>query len=136
MEEKLNKEMEKSRLIREKQMEQEKTQPDVIADYRDRCVPALEEILKEILTEEQNRIDNVQTNGLDPDETSEQRVQKIRNLLERGDFDTVARYIVVLDECNKETRSQLPIQEQVLYFVVLLNSYLFDDFVSYFGIFF
>lgn len=128
----MNRETEKSRIIREKQIEQERTQPEVIADFRDRCVPALEPLLKEILEEEQNRIDDVPTNGFDPDELSEQRVQKIRDLLKRGEFETVARYIVVLDECNKETRSRLPINEQILYFSVLLNSYLFDDFVSYF----
>ena len=128
----MQKETEKSRIVREKQMEQERTQADVIADFRDRCVPALEPLLKEILEEDENRIDDVPTNGFDPDETSEERVKKIRDLLKRGEFETVVRYIVMLDECNRETRKRLPIQEQILYFNVLLNSYLFDDFVSLF----
>lgn len=113
-------------------MEQERTQADVIADFRDRCVPALEPLLKEVLEEDQNRID-APTNGFDPDESSEERVKKIRDLLKRGEFETVVRYIVMLDECNRETRQRLPIQEQILYFNVLLNSYLFDDFVSFFS---
>lgn len=130
MEDKLNRETEKSRIIREKQIEQERTQAEVISDFRDRCIPGLEPILTEILTEDMTRIDDAPTNGLDPNETSEERVARIRNLLRRGDFDTVARYIVVLDECNRETRKGLPISEQILYFSVLLNSYLFDDYVS------
>lgn len=130
MEEKLQRETEKSRIIREQQMEQERTQTDVIADFRDRCVPALEPLLKELLEEEQNRIDDVPTNGFDPDESSEERVKKIRDLLKRGEFETVVRYIVMLDECNRETRKRLPINDQILYYNVLLNSYLFDDFVS------
>lgn len=128
MEAKLNTEMEKSRILREKQMEQERTQNDVNDDYRDRCIPALQPILAEILTNQEKG--GVQTNGFDEDESSEQRVQKVRDLLKSGEFDRVAHYIVQLDACNIEKRATMAVNEQVLYFVVLLNSYLFDDFVS------
>lgn len=132
MEEKLNAEMEKSRIIREKLMEQERTQEDVNNDFRDRCVPGLEPVLLEFLTEENNRIDNIMTNGVhDDDESSEQRVEKIRDWLKRGEFEALAKYIVRLDVANKEKRETMPIKDQVLYFVVLLNSYLFNDYVSF-----
>lgn len=115
-------------------MEQERTHTDVNDDFRERCVPSLEPILIEMLTEEQNRIDKVQTNGTyDGDEDSEQRVQRVRDLLKLGEFETLARYIIRLDVGNKEKRETMQIEEQVLYFVVLLNSYLFDDYVSYIG---
>lgn len=133
MEEKLQIEMEKSRVIREKFLEQEKSKDDVNADYQERCVPALEPILTDLLTEQQRNIENmVHTNGVanDADEDSEQRVLRIRTLLKDGEFDTVARYIIQLDACNLETRKTMPVQEQLVYFKILLNSYLFDDFVS------
>lgn len=132
MEEKLKIETEKSRVIREKLLEQEKLQTDVNEDFRTRCVPALTQLLTDILAEQQENIDKVTTNGGLPEGSPEERVQKVRDLLKTGDFDTLARYIVLLDGCNLETRKTMPINEQVLYFIVLLNSYLFDDYVSLF----
>lgn len=133
MEEKLHIETEKSRVIREKFLEQEKQKEDINDDYQSRCAPALQPILEDLLNEQQKNIDNlVHTNGVanDEDEDSEQRVQRIRTLLKDGEFDTVSRYIIKLDACNLETRKTMTVDEQVLYFKVLLNSYLFDDYVS------
>lgn len=133
VEEKLQIEMEKSRVVREKFLEQEKQKEDVNADFQERCVPALEPILRDLLNEQQRNIDNmVHTNGVanDADEDSEQRVQRIRTLLKDGEFDTVSRYIIQLDACNLESRKALTVEEQLIYFKVLLNSYLFDDYVS------
>lgn len=124
--------MEKSRRIREKEMKEERKRAELSADFRIRCGPLLEPILTEILTARQNQVDNALTNGFNEDETPAERVEKIRNLLKRGDFNAVARYIIILDGCNDETRNRLPINEQVLYFIVLLNTYLFDNFVSHF----
>lgn len=111
-------------------LKQESAQAAVNNDFRERCIPGLEPILIELLTEQQNRIDNVRTNGVHDVEESEQRVQRVRDLLKRGEFETLAHYIIRLDVCNEEKRESMPIKEQVLYFVVLLNSYLFDDYVS------
>lgn len=134
VEEKLQIETEKSRVIREKFLEQEKRKDDVNDDYQIRCIPALEPILEELIKEQQRNITNgVHTNGVatdDDDEDSEQRVQRIRTLLKDGDFQTVARYIIQLDACNLETRKTMSVEDQLLYFKVLLNSYLFDDYVS------
>lgn len=132
MKEELAKEMEKSRVVREKQMEQEKTQDDVNEDFQNRCVPALIPILTDIL-EKSETTNNGLSNGLPAstsEEDSRERVQRVRDLLKNGEFDTVAHYIVQLDVCNLEKRKEMPIISQVLYFRVLLNSYLFDDYVS------
>lgn len=133
VEEKLKIETEKSRVIREKFLEQEKQKDDINADYQARCVPALEPILTDLLNEQQRNIDSMaHTNGVanNTDEDSEQRVQRIRTLLKDGEFETVARYIIQLDACNLEMRKTMSVEDQVLYFKVLLNSYLFDDYVS------
>lgn len=130
VEDKLNKETEKSRIIREKLLEQEQSTEGINKDFRDRCVPALEPIFTEMLSAEQNRIDNVVTNGQSSEESSENRVKKIRDLLKRGEFDALANYLIELDRFNIEKRNALPIEEQVIYFMVLVNSYLFDDYVS------
>lgn len=132
MEEKLQIETEKSRVIREKFKDQESRKDDINNDFEDRCVPPLIPILTQLLNEQQRNIDTVATtNGvLDDGETSEQRVQRIRDMLKDGEFDAVARYIIKLDACNLEMRKTMPIGEQVLYFKILLNSYLFDDYVS------
>lgn len=133
MEEKLHIESEKSRLIREKFLEQEKQKDDINDDFQTRCVPALTPILEDLLNEQQKNIENgVHTNGVatHDDEDSEQRVQRIRTLLKDGEFETVAKYIIQLDACNLETRKTMSVDDQVLYFKVLLNSYLFDDYVS------
>lgn len=125
----MNVETEKARVIREKLLEQEKLQSEVNEDFRDRCATALTPILTDLLGDQLDNIDRVTQNGV-PDGTPEERVQKVRDLLKNGEFDTVARYIVQLDAFNVEMRKTMPINEQVLYFIVLLNSYLFDDYVS------
>lgn len=133
VEEKLHIETEKARVIREKFLEQEKRKDDVNDDYQSRCAPALQPILEDLLNEQQRNIDNmVHTNGVanDDDDDSEQRVQRIRDLLKDGEFETVSRYIIQLDACNLEMRKTMTVDAQVLYFKVLLNSYLFDDYVS------
>lgn len=132
MEEKLRVETEKARIIREKFLDQEKKKDDVNEDFQNRCVPALAPILEDMLMEQQKNIDAmVCTNGVaTDDEDSEQRIQRIRTLLKDGEFEAVARYIIQLDMCNLETRKTMSIEQQVLYFKVLLNSYLFNDYVS------
>lgn len=123
--------MEKSRLIREKMAEQEKQEEAINEDFRMRCAPELTTYLTNVLEEQVTNIDNVIPNGVsNENETSEQRVQRVRDLLKNGEFETVARYIIKLDEFNAETRKTMATNEQVMYFIVLLNSYLFDDYVS------
>lgn len=129
LEEKLNDEREKAHFIREKVIEQEKTSVELNQDFQTRCIPALKPIFDKILVEKQSRNARRTTNG-HLSESSEDRINKIRDLLKRGEFETLADYIVRLDVVNDEKRKSMPISEQVLYFIVLLNTYLFDDFVS------
>lgn len=86
-------------------------------------------IFERLLTDEQAGME-MNMNGIYDDDDSEKRVQNIRNLLRDGDFEKACRTIIKLDVCNKEAREQMPLQQQILFFVVLLNSYLFDDYVS------
>lgn len=129
VEEKLNKEKEKARDIRQKILDQESCANEINEDYQTRCIPALKSIFQKILTDELNGVNNVATNGThyNGEESSEDRVKKIRDLIKDGQFDTLAPYIIELDRVNIEQRNALPINDQVFYFVVLVRSYLFDN---------
>lgn len=131
LEEQLRIEQEKTRVIREKLAKQESMQIEMNEDFENRCVGPLTTILEKLLAERQAHMNAVTTNGMDT-ETSEQRVQKVRDLLKNGEFDTLALYIIKLDNeaGHDEALRALPLNEQVMYFIVLLNSYMFDEFVS------
>lgn len=89
------------------------------------CVPELDREIEEALKE------NIVVNGNPLDEEpSEVRIARIRQLLNDGKYTELSRYIIRLDSCNIERRSAMSLVEQKMYFIVLVNSYLFDDFVS------
>lgn len=115
-------------IIRKKRAEQEESREDIEHDFEHRCMGPLKEILDRLLSDEQNGI--APQNGIDMDEDSEKRVERIRNLIKTGDFETVSRMIIYLDKGNLDARKEMPHDNQVLYFVVLLNSYLMDNYVS------
>lgn len=131
LEEQLRVAEEKSRVIREKQAKQDKEEAEMNEDFQSRCEGPLRTIFLKILEEQRESINAATTNGID-DGPSEQRVQKIRDLMKNGDFDTLARYIIKLDNetGHKEERSALQLNDQVFFFIILSRSYLFDDFVS------
>lgn len=126
--------MEKSKyqMIREKAREQYRNHDETALFYDEQCAPQLIEILKTILT------DDEQTNALladgrnmNLDEPAE-HIQAIRDRLKNGNFNEVAQYIINLDGKVEHENSwkSLSVDEQSLYFVTLLRTYLFDDFVS------
>lgn len=64
--------------------------------------------------------------------SSDERVEKIRTYLKDGQFEEVARYIIQLDVLvgHQNEWKSLGVDEQILYFVTLLKTYLFNDYVS------
>lgn len=114
----------------EKHNQQEAKRADIDEDFKTRCIPELEVILEKLLTDEQAGV-QMNMNGIyDDQDDAEKRVQNIRNLLRDGDFEQACRTIIKLDVCNKEAREKMPLQQQILFFIVLLNTYLYDDYVS------
>lgn len=123
-------EINKMDIIRKKRMEQEEMREDIEHDFQHRCMDPLKEILNRLLNDEHNGI--APQNGIDMEEDSEKRVERIRNLIKTGDFETVSRMIIYLDKGNLDARKEMPHEAQVMYFVILLNSYLMDNYVSNF----
>lgn len=122
--------VEKAAIVREKYNSQEAKREHIDEDFQTRCVPELEVILEKLLTDEQAGV-RMNMNGIyDDQDDAEKRVQNIRNLLRDGDFEQACRTIIKLDVCNKEAREKMPLQQQILFLIVLLNSYLYDDYVS------
>lgn len=132
IEEKLNVEERKLLVIREKAREQNRKHDETLLFYDEHCAPQLEEIFKEILKDEQ------QTNALLADgknmNTTEsgEHVQMIRDHLKNRQFDQVAQYIIQVDgKVGHELQwKSMHLDEQMMYFVTLLKTYLFDDYVS------
>lgn len=126
--------MEKERLhvIREKAREQHRSHNETQLFYDEHCAPQLEQIFQTILSDEQR------TNALLADgknmNTSDscEHVQAIRDHLKSGHLDEVAQYIIRLDGKvgHEMAWKAMRLNEQVFYFVSLLKTYLFDDFVS------
>lgn len=103
-------------------------QHKIAADYDTRCLPQLYRIFKDILGAEQrettpNAVINVE---------SSERVRLIREYLRDGQFENAARYVIQLDALvgHQNEWKAMAIDEKTLYFVTLLKTYLFDDFVS------
>ena len=117
--------------IKEKRRIQERAKDDIQLDYINRCRPELQRILFDILSDD-NKIEELIANAKIDENDAEERIQKIREFLTNGQFDDVSVYIIQLDALvghHGEWKS-LRVVEQVLYFVTLLHSYLFDDYVS------
>lgn len=121
-------EREKMNLVRKKRNEQEELRADVDLDFQERCVDPLKEIIDRILTEEEDGI--ATQNGHHMDEDSHERVERIRRYLKKGEFEAVSRLVIHLDKDNYEERKRMPHEAQVHYFVVLLHSYLLNNYVS------
>lgn len=117
-------------IIRKKRAEQEERAPEITSDFDDHCMQPLKEAIDRILSEEENGVRL--PNGVHTEEEdSRERVERVRNFLRDREFEAVARLIIHLDEGNYENRKQMPHEAQVIYFVVLLRSYLMDNYVSW-----
>lgn len=129
--EKLEQEKSREEAIKEKRRIQELTKTDIQLDYINRCRPALQRILFDMLSDDK-KIEQLIANAKIDETDAEERIKKIREFLTNGQFDDVSLYIIQLDALvghHGEWKS-LRVVEQVLYFVTLLHSYLFDDYVS------
>lgn len=125
--------MEKLHNIRDKIRDRyrNQTEKELAIDYSNRCEPQLVPILTEIL-KNAARTDTLIANRREEEIDSSERIQTIRDMLKNGLFTDVAEYIIRLDAQvgHHDEWKSLKVKEQVLYFVMLLKSYLFDDFVS------
>lgn len=123
--------------IREKAREQLRSHNETQSFYDEHCAPQLEEIFRSILSDEQ-RTNTLLADGkkINTNESNE-HVQAIRDHLKNEKLDEVAQYIIQLDGKvgHELVWKSMQISDQVLYFVTLLKSYLFDDFVSEFAFF-
>lgn len=118
--------------IREKAREQYRNHDETQLFYDEQCAPQLDKIFRAILSDEQ-RTNTLLADGKNIDTTeSSERVQAIRDNLKNRNFDQVAQYIIQLDGKvgHELVWRSMNINEQALYFVTLLKTYLFDDFVS------
>lgn len=66
----------------------------------------------------------------DPNVDHTDSVERIRKFLEDGEFGQACKLVIKLDGVNFERRRAMPIEEQVMYYLVLLQSYLFNNYVS------
>lgn len=131
IDEKLTAEKEKMQSIREKSREQCRNRNKISSDFDERCVPDLYTIFTDILTDK-NQTDSLMMSDKMNEIESYEHIEKIRQYLRNGDFIDVAKYIIQVDALcdNHNVWELLPIDQQVAYFLRLLKSYLFDDFVS------
>lgn len=126
--------MEKSKLqvIRTNAREQYRNHDETALFYDEQCAPQLVEIFTAILKDDK-RTNALLADGknMNTDEPGE-HIQTIRDHLKNGDLKEVAEYIINLDGKVGHENSWRPLRvdEQALYFVTLLKTYLFDDFVS------
>lgn len=60
----------------------------------------------------------------------ENAVQRVRDHLKNMEIDELALLIITLDACNVEMRKSLSLEEQCIYFVYLITTYMFDNLVS------
>lgn len=126
----LEEEKSKEEAIKEKRRKQERAKNDIQLDYMDRCRPELQRILFDILSDE-IKTEQLIANAKIDENDAEERIQKIREFLTNGQFDEVSLYIIQLDALvgHHGDWKSLRVVEQVLYFVTLLHSYLFDNYV-------
>lgn len=131
IEEKLQVETKNMQIIREKSREQCRNQKKIASDFDERCVPQLFAIFTHILSDK-NQIDSLMMSDKMSEIESHERIEKIRHFLRSGEFAEVAEYIIQVDALcdNQDVWRLLPIDQQILFFIKLLKSYLFDDFVS------
>lgn len=63
-------------------------------------------------------------------EINDDYIEQIRQLLKDESYTQAAKLIIRLDVVNREQRVAMEPCDQVLYFIALLRSYLFNEYVS------
>lgn len=136
LEAKYNDELKALDAITVKIREQDELREATQADFQERCVNGLQPYLTDILSGNGSTTNNV--NGEQPlPEDQEERITLIRRLLNDGKWEELAHFIVRLDAgvSGIEERPEMGMGEKVLYYICLVGTYLFDNFVSTFEIF-
>lgn len=132
IQERLNSEIAHMDEVRDMAREQYRSHNETITFYDNNCAPKLEEIFKTILKNEQ-LMNALLAEGKNADATEpNERIQAIRDNLKEENFNHVAEYIIKLHGMvdHGDQWKSMNVDEQAIYFVTLLKTYLFDDFVS------
>lgn len=129
LEKKYEEESRKAAIIREQAQRQEEDRPEVEADFVTRCLPQLTPILDRILSGNPKDGERL-ANGVMSLESTE-RIELIRSCLRDGEYERVCQAIIQLDAPNVAKRMEMTLEQQIFYFVYVLKTYLFDDYVSF-----
>lgn len=110
-----------------KKLEQDKTRDEITKHFNEEIKPQLETALKELIKKDSEG-NLVLDKSLNME--YENAVQRVREHLKKMEIEELARLIIVLDACNNEMRKELSLEEQCIYFVYLVTTYMFDNLVS------
>lgn len=110
-----------------KKLEQDKKREEIMENFEAEIKPNLENALRELLQQDAggkllvDKSLNIEY---------ENAVQRVRDHLKNMEIDELALLIITLDSCNVEMRKSLSLEEQCIYFVYLITTYMFDNLVS------
>lgn len=109
--------------VRAKIIDQEKLHNEAKAKFNAEYKPQVYPILQELLANEDK---SKPAEEID----TENAVERVRVHLNKLEFNNVCELIIQLDACNREKRAAMSIEDQCQYFLFLLSSYLYTDYVS------
>lgn len=90
-------------------------------EYKEKLYPVLQKLLENEEYGKQN----------DEDIDTENAVQRVLKHIHDSEFQEVCELIITLDAFNYEKRIAMDIDQQIQYFLYLLTSYFYTDYVSY-----
>lgn len=114
--------------MRAKKLEQDRKRVEFMEHFEIQIKTRLTTTLQELL---QRDVAGQLAIGIPTRCEQENAVQKIRNHLKNMEIDELAMLIITLDACNNEMRRRLTLEEQCIYFIYLITTYMFDDLVSW-----
>lgn len=110
-----------------KKLEQDKNRDETMQNFEAEVKPQLQTALQELLQKDADgQLVLEQSLNLEHDNA----VQRVRDHLKNMEIDELALLIMTLDACNIEMRKTLSLEEQCIYFIYLITTYMFDNLVS------
>lgn len=110
-----------------KKLEQDKNRDEIMRDFEADIKPQLQTALQDLLRQDaEGKLLLDKSMHLE----YENAVQRVREHLKNMEIDELALLIITLDVCNNEMRKTLSLEEQCIYFVYLITTYMFDNLVS------
>lgn len=112
-----------------KKLEQDQKRTEMMEHFEAEIKPQLQAALEELLR--QDAAGTLQLDQTVPTNMEhENAVQRVRDHLNNMEIDALAQLIITLDACNNEMRRKLKLEEQCIYFMYLISTYMFDNLVS------